>query len=184
LIGKLNGIKNFIFNSNIDNELKDIFNNMFFKNVQMSYVAYTYDPYTEEFGGTDLKASAINQQTYGLSGTIASAIYNFRTNTDSFQTLVNSQPHKDQNPKYLIKSKNRSTGELTLAYKGKTFSFGPKSITTDFDLQEFKDIFFDLFGYIIPDNYIDVSEQINGDTSDFRTELGEVLRLGLQGPLN
>ena len=184
LIGKLNGIRNFIFNSNIDKELKDIFNNMFFKNVQMSYVAYTYDPYSEEFGGTDLKASAINQQTYGLSGTIASAIYNFRTNTDSFQTLVNSQPHKGQNPKYLIKSKNRSTGELTLTYKGKTFSFGPKSITTDFDLQEFKDIFFDLFGYIIPDNYIDVSRQINGDVSDFRTELGEVLRLGLQGPLN
>ena len=184
LIGKLNGIRNFIFNSNIDKELKDIFNNMFFKNVQMSYVAYTYDPYSEEFGGTDLKASAINQQTYGLSGTIASAIYNFRTNTDSFQTLVNSQPHKGQNPKYLIKSKNRSTGELTLTYKGKTFSFGPKSITTDFDLQEFKDIFFDLFGYIIPDNYIDVSKQINGDASDFRTELGEVLRLGLQGPLN
>lgn len=184
LIGKLNGIRNFIFNSNIDKELKDIFNNMFFKNVQMSYVAYTYDPYSEEFGGTDLKASAINQQTYGLSGTIASAIYNFRTNPDSFQTLVNSQPHKGQNPKYLIKSKNRSTGELTLTYKGKTFSFGPKSITTDFDLQEFKDIFFDLFGYIIPDNYIDVSKQINGDASDFRTELGEVLRLGLQGPLN
>ena len=184
LIGKLNGIRNFIFNSNIDKELKDIFNNMFFKNVQMSYVAYTYDPYSEEFGGTDLKASAINQQTYGLSGTIASAIYNFRTNPDSFQTLVNSQPHKGQNPKYLIKSKNRSTGELTLTYKGKTFSFGPKSITTDFDLQEFKDVFFDLFGYIIPDNYIDVSKQINGDASDFRTELGEILRLGLQGPLN
>lgn len=184
LIGKLNGIRNFIFDSNIDKELKDIFNNMFFKNVQMSYVAYTYDPYTEEFGGTDLKASAINQQTYGLSGTIASAIYNFRTNPDSFQTLVNSQPYKGQNPKYLIKSKNRSTGELTLIYKGKTFSFGQKSITTDFDLQEFKDIFFDLFGYIIPDNYVDVSKQINGDNSDFRTELGEVLRLGLQGPLN
>ena len=66
LIGKLQGIKDLIFGSNLDQELKDIFNNMFFKNVQMSYVAYSYDPITEKFSGTDLKASSLPHHFYDV----------------------------------------------------------------------------------------------------------------------
>ncbi len=177
LIGKLQGIKDLIFGSNLDQELKDIFNNMFFKNVQMSYVAYSYDPMTEKFSGTDLKASAINQQTYGLLGTVASAIYNFRTNGNLFQKLVNTD--KNLNPKYLITSK--TNGYCTIKYKGAEFSFGPNEINTTFGLSEFKDIFFDLFGYILPDNYVEMGRQINGGDYDYKEDLGKVLRLGLQG---
>ena len=184
LIGKLKGIRNFIFNSNIDKELKDIFNNMFFKNVQMSYVAYTYDMLSGEFGGTDLKANAITQQAYTLSGTIASAIYNWRTNPDSFKRIIYvNDEFKGERVKYRITKYNRRTGEATILYNGKEFTFGPKSISTTFDLAEFKSIFFDLFGYMIPDDFETVGKQINGGNNkwDYRQELGKILRLGLQG---
>lgn len=190
LIGKLRGIQKYIFNSQMDKELKDIFNHMFFKNVQMSYVAYSYDPLNDKFKGTDLKASAINQQTYGLLGTIASSIYNYRTNPGLFQRIIGNTLYQGIKPKYTIKEengnvlKNDRTGQCTITYNGCEFTFGPNNIQTTFEFQEFKDIFFDLFGYILPDNYVSVGKQINGENWDYKKELGSALRLGLQGVFN
>ena len=134
LIGKLKGIQKFIFdeNVNLDKELRDIFNNMFFKNVQMSYVAYTYDPIKNDFTGTDLKTSVINAQTYALSGSVASAIYQYKVNG------------KGPNHKYEIITDNRRFGEIKIRYAGKEFGFKQASkessgIITDFEFAEFKE---------------------------------------------
>ena len=176
LIGKLKGIQKFIFdeNVNLDKELRDIFNNMFFKNVQMSYVAYTYDPIKNDFTGTDLKASVINAQTYALSGSVASAIYQYKVNG------------KGPNHKYEIITDNRRFGEIKIRYAGKEFGFKQASkessgIITDFEFAEFKDLFFDLFGYLLPDNYVEIGRQINGDNWNYKEELGEILRIGFKG---
>ena len=176
LIGKLQAIKEFIFdpNTGLDKELVDIFNNMFFKNVQMSYVAYTFDPIKDDFSGTDLKASVINQQTYALSGAVASSIYQYKING------------KGPNHKYKVIKDNSRLGEVEIEYNGKSFAFRPATktssgITTDFEFSEFRDLFSDLFGYILPDNYIEVGKQINGDSWDYKEELGEILRIGIKG---
>ena len=140
----------------------------------MSYVAYTFDPIKDDFSGTDLKASVINQQTYALSGAVASSIYQYKTNG------------KGPNHKYKVVKDNHRLGEVEIEYNGKSFAFIPASktssgITTDFEFSEFKDLFSDLFGYVLPDNYIEVGKQINGDSWDYKEELGEILRIGIKG---
>jgi hypothetical protein len=83
LIGKLEGIKKYIFESDLDSELKSVFRQMFVKNVRMKYMGYSYDYNSEKIEGKDLQSSPINTQTYSLLDTMASAIYRFRTQSNS-----------------------------------------------------------------------------------------------------
>ena len=186
LIGKLEGIKRCIFSPKMDKELRDTFNNMFFKNIQMSYVAYGFDEQKNDFAGKDLKGSIINTQLYALSGAIASSVYNLRKDNDRYQTIVGDRVHHGVEPKYKLVKFDSRTGHYRIEYNGRFFEFAKNNkgnyiSNTDFELQEFKDIFYDLFNYIIPEDYEIVGRQINTDhkwnvASDFK----EVLTLGLR----
>jgi hypothetical protein len=168
LIGKLEGIKKCIFSPKMDKELRDIFNNMFFKNIQMSYVAYGFDEQKSDFAGKDLKSSIINTQLYALSGAIASSVYNLKKDNDYYQTIVGDRVHRGVDPKYKLVNFDSRIGHYRIEYNGKFFEFaknkkGNYISNTDFELQEFKDIFYDLFNYIIPEDYEIVGRQINTD---------------------
>ena len=170
----------------MDKELRDIFNNMFFKNIQMSYVAYGFDEQKSDFAGKDLKSSIINTQLYALSGAIASSVYNLKKDNDYYQTIVGDRVHRGVDPKYKLVNFDSRIGHYRIEYNGKFFEFaknkkGNYTSNTDFELQEFKDIFYDLFNYIIPEDYEIVGRQINTDpkwnvASDFK----DVLTIGLR----
>lgn len=181
LIGKLEGIKKCIFNSNLDGELKDIFNNMFFKNVQMNYVAYTFDEESNDFAGKDLKNSMINTQLYTLTGAMSSSIYNLRRTSGLYDSMINDRDYNNKPVKYkVIDTKNPNIYEIN--YNGKYFrlSKNNKTVNTNFGLQEFKDIFYDVFQYIIPEDYETVGKQINGNNWKIENDLKDILAIGIK----
>lgn len=181
LIGKLEGIKKCIFNSNLDGELKDIFNNMFFKNVQMNYVAYTFDEESNDFAGKDLKNSMINTQLYTLTGAMSSSIYNLRRTPGLYDSMINDRDYNNKSVKYkVIDTKNPNIYEIN--YNGKYFRLNKNNKTSDtnFGLQEFKDIFYDVFQYIIPEDYETVGKQINGNNWKIENDLKDILAIGIK----
>lgn len=181
LIGKLEGIKKCIFNSNLDVELKDIFNNMFFKNVQMNYVAYTFDEESNDFAGKDLKNSMINTQLYTLTGAMGSSIYNLRRTPGLYDSMINNRDYNNKPVKYKVINAN-DPNIYEINYNDKYFRLNKnnKTTNTNFSLQEFKDIFYDVFQYIIPEDYEIVGKQINGNNWKIENDLKDILAIGIK----
>lgn len=181
LIGKLEGIKRCIFNSNLDGELKDIFNNMFFKNVQMNYVAYAFDEESNDFAGKDLKNSMINTQLYTLTGAMSSSIYNLKRTSGLYDSMINDRDYNNKPVKYKVVDVN-NPNIYEINYNGKYFRLNKNNKTTDtnFGLQEFKDIFYDVFQYIIPEDYETVGKQINGNNWKIENDLKDILAIGIK----
>lgn len=181
LIGKLEGIKKCIFNSNLDSELKDIFNNMFFKNVQMNYVAYTFDEESNDFTGKDLKNSMINTQLYTLTGAMSSSIYNLRRTSGLYDSMINDRDYNNNPVKYkVVNITDPNVYEINYNDKYFRLNKNNKTTNTNFGLQEFKDIFYDVFQYIIPEDYETVGKQINGNNWKIENDLKDILAIGIK----
>ena len=157
LLGKLEGIREYIFRSDavsdgqfIDPNLKSIFKQMFFKNVQMSYTGYTRDMTSGEIEGKDLKGSFINTQTYGALDNMAAAIYKFRTIAKAWDPMVT---------KYGIKK--IAHGTFTLKDGTNLSSTTVISNMSDHALLR---MFQDLTGIILPSDFIEVYKQVQGNT--------------------
>ena len=156
LLGKLEGIREYLFKSDsvkegsfIDESLKSIFKQMFFKNVQMSYTGYTRDVTSSEIEGKDLKGSFINTQTYGALDTMAAAIYKFRTIHKAWDPIVN---------KWGIKLIAHGTFELK---NGTVLS--PTTHISNMDDKTIMELFQEVTGIILPSDFIEVYKQVQGD---------------------
>ena len=160
LLGKLEGIKEYLFksdilddySSSIDPNLKSIFKQMFFKNVQMSYSGYTVDPKSGELEGKDLKGSFINAQTYGALDNMAASIYKFRTIPKSWEAIT-----RDWDIKRIAHGTFSLKGNTRLAYNGNS------SDLSDFELFE---LFQAVTGIVLPTDFVDVYKQVEGN--DYR----------------
>ena len=160
LLGKLEGIKEYLFksdilddySSSIDSNLKSIFKQMFFKNVQMSYSGYTVDPKSGELEGKDLKGSFINAQTYGALDNMAASIYKFRTIPKSWEAIT-----RDWDIKRVAHGTFSLKGNTRLAYNGNS------SDLSDFELFE---LFQAVTGIVLPTDFVDVYKQVEGN--DYR----------------
>lgn len=169
LIGKLKSIRKYIFNSELDNELKSVFRQMFVKNVRMRYMGYSYDYSTERIEGTDLQSSAINTQTYALLDTMASAIYRFRTQSSSaFSEALNNCS--------IIYKPGFNT--FTFLRGEHTITFTKSKVSWDGNSEELTDIlenvFEELTGYSLPENFKETFSQVNPGTN-YNSVLGRAI---------
>jgi hypothetical protein len=170
LIGKLNGIKTFLFRSDsepsaqaIDDTLKSIFKQMFYKNIQMSYVGYEMNSENYHLEGKDLKSSFINNQTYNLLDTISASVYKYRAIKEEGNSLI-----KDYN----IKTEK---GITTFTLGDTKLVIGPKSISCNFDDVALIQLFERLTGYTLPSDFQQVYQDIQ--RSSFRGPLLQTIRV-------
>lgn len=175
LIGKLRGIQKFIYQSNIDNEVKDMFTQMFFKTEPIQYRAYSFSDSTQGFSGSNLKESLNNAQRYQLEDSIRGAIRLIKT-TDSIKKSLKDKYNIDwQNGVITISSGDNL---LTLSYKYNShgFTFIPGGSYS----QEFAEsAISDILSIVVPDTYMQVGLQLDGNNfnimNDFAMPLGLVL---------
>lgn len=170
LIGKLNGIKTFLFRSDsdpsvqaMDDTLKSIFKQMFYKNVQMSYIGYETNSENYHLEGKDLKSSFINNQTYNLLDTISASVYKYRAIKEEGNSLI-----KDYN----IKTEK---GITTFTLGDTKLVIGPKSINCTFDDMSLVQLFERLTGYTLPSDFQQVYQDIQ--RSSFRDPLLQTIRV-------
>ena len=170
LIGKLNGIKTFLFRSDsdpsvqaIDDTLKSIFKQMFYKNVQINYIGYEINSENYHLEGKDLKSSFINNQTYNLLDTISASVYKYRAIKEESNSLI-----KDYN----IKTEK---GITTFTLGDTKLVIGPKSISCNFDDVALIQLFERLTGYTLPSDFQQVYQDIQ--RSSFRGPLLQTIRV-------
>lgn len=170
LIGKLNGIKTFLFRSDpdpsvqaIDDTLKSIFKQMFYKNVQMSYIGYEMNSENYHLEGKDLKSSFINNQTYNLLDTISASVYKYRAIKEEGNSLI-----KDYN----IKTEK---GVTIFTLGDSKLIIGPKSISCTFDDVALMQLFERLTGYTLPSDFQQVYQDIQ--RGSFRGPLLQTIRI-------
>lgn len=182
LTSKLRSLKKYIFdeNSDMDSTIRDIMKLMFFKNVQVAYRGYIVDPDTKDLSGKDLKGKLIDRQAYALMDSVASAIYKYRNNKTLFA---------DFEAKWNNGSEIKSINGVTTITKGDGYlKFKPSingkrdlKVETNFTFEEMKELIFDLFDYIIPEDYVRIGSQINSKAWNPVDELGSLVRLGIMG---
>lgn len=182
LTSKLRSLKKYIFdeNSAMDSTIRDIMKLMFFKNVQVAYRGYIVDPDTKDLSGKDLKGKLIDRQAYALMDSVASAIYKYRNNKTLFADFETKWNNGAE-----IKSINGVTtitkGEGYLKFKPSINGKRDLKVETNFTFEEMKELIFDLFDYIIPEDYIRIGSQINSKAWNPVDELGSLVRLGIMG---
>ena len=169
LISKLRSIKKNIYDSNINQDIKDMFTNMFFKNVPITYFAYSYDISKGGLTGENLKNSLANIQKYRLQDVIASSIAVFRKNPQEFNSILKTYGITDDKKGTITIHPDNLSSEATITYKYKN---GRYVFETNDDLDEglTKEIIQNLLSYVLPDDYLDIAQQISPDnTSTFKT---------------
>lgn len=183
LVSKLNSLKKYVFDedsSTIDPAIRSIMKLMFLKNVQVGYRGYALDSQSHELTGKDLKANLINRQAYSLMDSVKSAVYKYKQN----KTLWKTFEEKWGKGENTIRSINGVT-ELTsesghyFRFKTTTESISPD---TNFTFDEIKELIFDLFDYVIPEDYERIGSQVNPENNwDSVKELGTIVQIGIMG---
>ena len=174
LLSKLRGIQKYIYQSNLDKDIKDMFTQMFFKTEPTSYRVYTYDSEIDQLSGRNLATTISNNQKYALEDTIRGAAYLLRTNSAAKKAL------KD---KYNIRMNGTS---IVLTYNNEDVAFTPTRNNNGFTISNKKlnadfvnNLVLDILGILIPDTYEQVGIQVDGESfsliKDFQTPIGIVL---------
>lgn len=88
LINKLWGIKHYIYDSNLSRELKDTFTAMFYKNVPISYMSYSYDAEQGAVAGRELDRNLVDNQKSRLRDLVAASVDQLRTNPEQYQWIL------------------------------------------------------------------------------------------------
>ena len=146
-----------------------MFTNMFFKNVPITYLAYSYDISKGSLTGENLKNSLANIQKYRLQDVIASSIAVFRKNPQEFNSILKTYGITDDKKGTITIHPDNLSSEATITYKYKN---GRYVFETNDDLDEglTKEIIQNLLSYVLPDDYLNIAQQISPDnTSTFKT---------------
>ena len=175
LIGKLKGIQKYIYNSNIEQDIKNMFTQMFFKTEAIQYRAYSYDQEANGIKGSNLKETLSNSQRYQLEDAIRGAVRLLNTNDGIKRELRDTYNLNIQDGQFTL---SNGTNNMIITYSNKNnkFDFQVDGLYTD----EFAErAISDFLSIVIPDTYKQVGLQINGKkfrlTKDFATPLGLVL---------
>ena len=181
---KLRGIRKFIYDGNMQDDVKRMFTKMFFETVPISYMSYGM--YNGRFAGVTLQERWINNQNYNIQQTLNGRIYSFRLIPKKWTAVKRAHNIKIEGngSAGAIKITPRGTDvTLTIGYtynNGKLDFYASDVTTQTFsDPQALVDLVWDVTGYRIGDEYYGYSTAINGENSnvisDFIDALGIVI---------
>ena len=186
LLSKLRGIQKFIYSTDIEPVLKNMFTQMFFKTENVSYRAYTFDNDSQSFRGSNLRSNIVNTQRYQLEDAIRGAVYLLKTNIDrAFKLKEKYNIVVDDRGIHL--SSIRDTMNISFANKNGKLQFSADARSNAFSQQFIENLISDILSIIIPDTYMRVGVQLSGNKfqlmDDFVMPLGLTL-IAAFGPKN
>ena len=181
---KLRGIINNIFKSGLSQDVKEMFEGMFYKTVPLSYITYAFRNGT--FGRINLKDSWVNTQMLNLQDTINGAVKKFRQNPNLFAKLKE---------KWGIVVRPNNTNVISFDSKDKslvgriTYDTESKNNYVNFDVNAssmnfvsevaLKEFLMDLLEVYLPtEDYSEISKMVNKGGSlmnDFKEIISMIL---------
>ena len=184
LENKLRGIRKYIYSSNMQDDIRNMFTRMFFETVPISYMSYGM--YNGRFSGVTLSERWINNQNYNIQNVLNGRIYNFRAIPRKW-AVVKKNHHISIKGNAVSGAINivpdGTDTQLSIAYlvnNGKINFIANDATTETFaDSNALTNLIWDITGYLITPEYTGYSKMIHGDNSntieDFIDALGIVI---------
>lgn len=178
LVTKLRAIKHYIYDSNLDQDIKDMFTAMFLKNVPVKYEAYQYDNESGKVVGKNLDSSLVNIQKYRLQDMISSSIALFQKNPEAYKAITTKWGITDDNKGTITIAPSglNDTATINYQYKNGRYTF---STNDNFDEGTTKEIIRDLISYVVPDDYMNIYFQTTDDPNSLFKNFKDILGLVL-----
>ena len=189
LRGKLNGIRKYIYESDMQNDVKEMFTRMFMETVPLSYMQYGY--FQGVYKAATIKERWIMNQNYQVQKILNGRISNFLLNPKSWSVIKNRY-NIDFGPNYnsqtgdiFITVKDRNNEDVTLSIHYSidktTLTISPTDdITRNFtDESVLTDLIYDITGYLITPEYVSYMKSRHPNKhellDDFATPIGLVI---------
>lgn len=164
LRGKLNGIQKYIYEGDMQEDIKMMFTRMFMETVPLSYMQYGY--FRGEYKGATIKERWVMNQNYQVQKILNGRISNFRLNPKSWSVIKNRY-NIDFDPKYnsqagdiSVTVQNKDNENVTLWFhysfdKGKLKIEPKNDVTSNFtDESVLTDLIYDITGYLLTPEYV------------------------------
>ena len=179
MLGKLRGIRDYIYNSGMNKDVQNMFTAMFFKNIPIKYRSYQVDQ--GRLKGRNLSEQYVNNQLMRIYDTVQSAAYILENDVNKFERIcetynISITPNKIT----LFTSTNdgvKSEVELRYSVKNGVYYFDSMGFINE---QTARDFIYDVTGMIVPDEFMDLLHSIQ--PNDKRT-LFEIFKETVAIPL-
>lgn len=174
LITKLRAIKHYIYDSNLDENIKNMFTAMFIKNVPVNYQAYQYDFTDHKLKGDNLKSGLINVQKGKLQDMIKSSIRIFKQDQAYFKGILNNYgiTIDDKGRVITFNTGTDNEASITFEYNNGRWTFKEHG---ELDDQIVLNLFKDLTSYLLPEEFINLSHQIFGNQDSLFKQVKDIL---------
>lgn len=160
MLGKLRGIRDFIYNSNMEDGIKDMFTAMFFKNVPIKYRVYSMDQ--GRLAGRNLSESYVNNQLMRMYDVIQASTYQLEKNKEKLDYIKYAYNIDIKNNKITLFTNTnggvKSEVELNLTYKNRLYKIDSHGIISD---GVAKDLIYDVLGMVVSDEFMDLMHQLH-----------------------
>ena len=180
LNGKLKSISHYLFNSNVDDVIRAMFANMFFKTEPISYRVYSYDLDRQEVLGSNLRSSFVNAQKFNVEDIVRSSTYLIKTSPFHRQNLTSKYDiRRSSDYKSIVitdKSDYKNSVTVTLTKERNKYIQGHFEQSNP-ELNDFKkQIIEDFLMFVVPDTYEQVGKSMENNgwdwTQDFAPFVG------------
>ncbi len=163
LKGKLQAIKKYIYDSEIHEDVRNMFTAMFFKTVPMVYMNYVYNLHRGGIYGRNLKEQFTNSQTYRLGDVIKASVYKFQQDKNLFKELKDAYNITISNGqiKFNQTTANDVNKSFVISYKWKKdrYIFDINGDISDTD--SLNALIYDVLNYIVPEDFEEVGLQLH-----------------------
>lgn len=175
LITKLRAIKHYIYDSNMNQSVKDMFTAMFFKNVPVKYQSYQYDMDSGKVIGKNLNQSLTNIQKYRLQDVITSSIAVFGQHPTFFADLKSKWGISDENGVITINPKDiNSSAQIKYSFENGRYVF---KTNDKFDEVATRELIRDLTSYVLPEDFMRIYQQSHEDDKSLFEVFKDVIGL-------
>lgn len=159
LLNKARAIRNFIYDKDMPQEVREMFNAMAYKIIPSSYTTYDVDPTKKRTTARDLKEGTVRGERFNLNRALVSTVDNFINNKEQWKQI------KD---KYNISINgdivNIGTGKISFVKRKssvtdtESFEFG---IEQTMDSTELENATFDILAQLIPEGIDEIAKEVN-----------------------
>lgn len=179
MLGKLRGIRDYIYNSGMNKDVQNMFTAMFFKNIPIKYRSYQVDQ--GRLKGRNLSEQYVNNQLMRIYDAVQAAAYVLEHDHSKFERICqayNVEITRNEIKLFTGEDNGVKTG-VTLQYSFKNGSYSIKQFGY-INEQTAKDFIYDVTGMIVPDEFMDLLHSLQ--PNDTRT-LFEIFKEAVAIPL-
>lgn len=179
MLGKLRGIRDYIYSAGMNKDVQNMFTAMFFKNIPIKYRSYQVDQ--GRLKGRNLSEQYVNNQLMRIYDTIQAAAYVLEHDESKFERIKSAYNIEiTRNEIKLFTSEDGGVKtEVVLQYSFKNGSYSIKQFGY-INEQTARDFIYDVTGLIVPDEFMDLLHNLQ--PNDTRT-LFEIFKEVIAIPL-